>query len=149
MALLDAYVDGRVLRLLSSEEFTSELHAATAAASGPDLPTEIAALEQRRRKVRGDLESLADNPDVDPTLAALAIASFDRKIAELRARMAVPAKLQRLGRLMGISHEEWLAQPIDVRATVVSDLFRVVILPTTWRGPGFDTSSVRLERRSL
>lgn len=149
MALLDAYVDGRVLRLLSSDDFTSELHAATAAASGPDLLTEIVALQQRREKVRGDMENLADNPDVDPTLAALALSSFDRKIADLRTRMAVPAKLQRLDRLKGISHEEWLAQPIDVRATVVSDLFRVVILPTTLRGPGFDTSSVRLERRSL
>ncbi|MFJ2002196.1 recombinase family protein [Streptomyces chartreusis] len=149
MQLLDAYVDGRVLRLLASEEFGAELQAVTEAVSGADLLTEITALEQRRKKVRADLEALADNPEVDPTLAALAVASFDRKIAQLRARLAVPAKVQRLGRLKGVSREDWLAQPIEVRATIVKDLFRVVILPTTWRGPGFDTSSVRLERRPL
>jgi hypothetical protein len=28
----------------------------------------------------------------------------------------------------------------------VRALYRVVVLPATWRGPGFDTASVRLER---
>ncbi|MEV6544374.1 recombinase family protein [Streptomyces sp. NPDC051665] len=149
MALTDAYVDGRVLKLLSSEDFTKELHAATEAVGGAQLMTEITALEQRRNKVRADLEELADHPDVDPTLAVLSVASFDRKIHELRSRLAVPAKLKRLTTLAGIGREEWGALPIDVRATVVRDLFRVVILPTSRRGPGFDTSSVRLDRRSL
>ncbi|WP_234476891.1 recombinase family protein [Streptomyces sp. MBT65] len=149
MALLDAYVDGRVLKLLSSDDFKKELHAATEAVGGAQLLTEITALEQRRTKVRADLENLADHPGVDPTLAVLSVASFDRKIQELRSRLAVPAKLRRLTTLAGIGREEWGAQPIDVRATVVRDLFRVVILPTSRRGPGFDTSSVRLERRPL
>lgn len=149
LELLDAYVEGRVLRLLSSEAFAEELGKAMEAESGADLMTQITALEQRRAKVKADLQELADHPDVDPTLAVLSVASFDRKLAELRARLQVPAKLRRLADVAGIGRGEWKAKHIDVRSTVVSDLFRIVILPTSWRGPGFDPSSVRLERRSL
>lgn len=149
MALLDAYVEGRVLKLLSSEPFAEELDKVMEDANGPEVLTQITALEARRRKVQADLEALADHPDVDVSLALLSVASFDRKIAELQARLAVPAKVQRLGTARGISREEWEGRPVDVRATIVKDLFRVVVLPTTWRGPGFDTSSVRLERRPL
>ncbi|MEU9379986.1 recombinase family protein [Streptomyces sp. NPDC048279] len=149
LPLLDAYVEGRVLRLLSSDEFTEELRKVAVSADGPELLTEITALEQRRDKVRADLENLADHPDVDPTLAMLAAASFDRKISELRARMAVPAQLRRLTTVAGMGREEWSALPVDVRAAVVGDLFRVVVLPTKQRGPGFDPSSVRVTRRAL
>ncbi|NEB00642.1 recombinase family protein [Streptomyces sp. SID13726] len=151
MALLDAYIDGRVLRLLSSEDFLRELRKAMAPEGGDasSLLTEITALEKRREQEKARLESLADHPDVDGSLVVLAIASFDRKIVALRARLAVPAKLNRLTKLVGIGREDWLARPIDVRSAVVKDLFRVVILPTELRGPGFDTSSVRLERRPL
>lgn len=149
LALLDAYVEGRVLRLLSSKRFAEELHRAVQSEGGTDLQTQVTALERRRDKTSKELEDLAEHPDVDPTLAMLAIASFDRKIAELRAQMATSAKLRRLGRLTRMSREEWSGLPVDVRATVVQDLFRVVILPTSRRGPGFDPSSVRLERNPL
>ncbi|MEU3256090.1 recombinase family protein [Streptomyces sp. NPDC006997] len=149
LALLDAYVEGKVLKLLSSPRFATELRQAVEDESGTDLQTQITALEKRRDKTREDLEALADHPDVDPTLAVLSVASFDRKIAELRAQMATSGKLRRLTRVMGMSREEWADEPVDVRATVVRDLFRVVILPTSWRGPGFDPSSVRMERCPL
>lgn len=149
VALLDAYVEGRVLRLLQSEQLAAELERAVGDASGSDLRTEITALEQRRDATREKIEELADHPDVDVTLALLSLSSFDRRIAELQAQAALSAKLRRLTRLAGLSREDWSAQPIDVRATVVKDLYRVVILPTALRGPGFDTSGVRLERRPL
>lgn len=149
LELLDAYVQGHVLRLLSSEAFTEELNRTMEAASGADLMTEITALEQRRDKVSAELEELADHPDVDARLAMLSVASFERKLADLRAQLDVPARLRRLADVAGIDRTQWLSRHIDVRSTVVADLFRVVILPTSWRGPGFDPSSVRLERRSL
>ncbi|MGW1324773.1 recombinase family protein [Streptomyces antibioticus] len=149
LELLDAYVDGRVLRLLSDEAFAQELHAAAEAENATDLVTQITALEKRRDKTKADVEALADNPEVDLTLALQAVASFDRKIAELRSQMRMPVQVQRLQRVAGISRSEWRALPVDVRSTVVSDLFRIVILPTSQRGPGFDPSSVRLERRPL
>lgn len=149
LALVDAYVEGRTLRLLADERFSVELHRAIADESGTDLQTQVTALEQRRDKTREDLEQLADHPEVDATLALLSLSSFDRKIAELRAQMATSAKLRRLARMAGMGREEWAAQPVDVRSAVVQDVFRVVILPTSWRGPGFDPSSVRLDRRPL
>lgn len=59
--------------------------------------------------------------------------------------MMVEARLLR--RVAGISREAWDAEPVDVRAEVVRALFRVIVLPATWRGPGFDPASVRLERK--
>ncbi|MFE3858453.1 recombinase family protein [Streptomyces griseorubiginosus] len=149
VALLDAYVEGRVLRLLQSKELAAELDRAISTAGGAELQTQITALEQRRETTRAELEALADHPDVDVTLAMLSLSSFDRKIAELQAQATVSAKLRRLTRVAGLSREDWSAQPIDVRTTVIRDLYRVVILPTALRGPGFDTSGVRLDRRPL
>ncbi|MEW2570517.1 recombinase family protein [Streptomyces sp. NPDC047070] len=149
LELLDAYVEGRTLRLLSDKRFAVELDRAVSDESGTDLQTQITALEQRRNKTREDLKNLADHPDVDVTLALQGLASFDRKIDELRSRMAVSRKLRRLTQMVGMSREDWAAQPVDVRSAVVQDLFRVVILPSARRGPGFDPSSVRLTRHPL
>ena len=149
VALLDAYVEGRVLRLLQSKRLAAELSRAISDVGGAELQTQITALEQRRDTTRKELEELADHPEIDATLAMLSLSSFDRKIAELQAQAAMSAKLRRLTSLTGLSLEEWADLPIDVRATVVKDLYRVVILPTAQRGPGFDTSSVRLERSPL
>lgn len=146
--LLDAYVEGRVLQLLASPRFAEQLHASLDQ-STPDLAEEIRALEERKKQTRRQLEGLADNPEVDPALALMAVSSFDRKITELRGRIAASAQTLRLARLVGVSREEWQEESIDTRSAVVSDLFRVVVLPATWRGPGFSPSSVRLERRSL
>lgn len=148
LELLDAYVEGRVLQLLNSPRFAEQLHS-TLDQSTPDLAGEIRALEERKKQTRRQLEALADNPDVDPALALMALSSFDRKIGELRSRIAASGRMHRLARLVGITREEWQEESIDTRSAVVSDLFRVVVLPATWRGPGFSPSSVRLERRSL
>jgi DNA invertase Pin-like site-specific DNA recombinase len=148
LELLDAYVEGRVLQLLGSPRFAEQLHASFDQ-SAPDLGGQIRALEERKAQTRRQLEELADNPDVDPALALMAISSFDKKIAELRSRVAASGRIHRLARLVGITREEWRGESIDTRSAVVSDLFRVVVLPATWRGPGFSPSSVRLERRSL
>lgn len=143
---LDAYVKGRVLRLLNTPEFVDELHASD---SQPAIGAEIAELERRKRQTREQLEELADHEDLDPTILALSLASFTRKIDALRARMATTSRRRLLLRMAGISPEEWDAEPIDVRSATVQALYRVVILPATWHGPGFDPASVRLERKPL
>lgn len=149
LKLLDAYAEGRTLRLLADQRFAVELDRAIADESGTDVQTQITALEQRQITTREDLKNLADHPEVDATLALLSLASFDRKIAELRAQMARSTKLRRLTQMAGIGREDWAALPVDVRSTVIRDVFRVVILPTSRRGPGFDPSSARLERQPL
>jgi DNA invertase Pin-like site-specific DNA recombinase len=142
---LDRYIEGRVLRLLSDKRFIAELHADD---EQPGVAGEIAALERRKRESQEQLENLADHEAVDPVLVARSLASFDRKIVALRAQVATSARRRLLLRMVGMGREAWDAEPIDVRAATVQALFRVVILPATWRGPGFDPASVKVLRRS-
>lgn len=145
---VDAYVQGRLLGLLQDERFAAELRAVMEAGT-PGISTQITELEERKRKKAAQLEELADDPDLDPVLAMRALASFDRRLAALRAQLTVSAELRTVQRCVGMTREEWLAEPVDVRATVVKSLYRVIILPTSRRGPGFDPSSVRMMRRRL
>ncbi|WP_228989460.1 recombinase family protein [Streptomyces sp. DH8] len=139
----DAYVSGRALRLLNSPELMAEL---AARAEDPGRADELAALERRRDTVRQQIESLADHPDVDAGLALVGLASLEKKIKELRAQLGASAEHRLLGRMVGITPEQWDATPIDIRATTVRILFGVILLPTTRRGPGFDTDAIRVVR---
>ncbi|MFD3654379.1 recombinase family protein [Streptomyces sp. NPDC058620] len=140
---VDAYVSGQAVALLNDPRFVAEL---TATAEDPGLAQEIAALEQRRAAVRRQLEDLANNPDVDAALAFTALASFDTKIRAARDQLASSATHRLLGRMAGITPAQWEATPVDVRSATVRALYGVVLLPTTLRGPGFDTDAVRVVR---
>lgn len=144
MRHLDEYVTGRVLRRLSEPGFITALQADS---EQPGLGAEIAALERRKVADTAVLEELADHPDVDPALLVRGLASYDRKIAQLRAQMAATSQQRLLARMAGVTRGQWDAEPIDVRAETVRALFRVTVLPVTRRGPGFDPASVRVERR--
>lgn len=144
IAHLDAYVSGRVLRRLNEPGFIAAVHADT---DKPGLGAEITALERRKAEVKAVLEDLADHPDVDLGFQAKALASYDRKIKQLRDQLARSTEQRLLARMAGITRAQWDAEPIDVRAETVRALFRVVVLPATRKGPGFDPSSVRVTRR--
>jgi DNA invertase Pin-like site-specific DNA recombinase len=141
---LDAYVEGRVLRRLNEPEFLEGLHAD---AEQPGIGAEIATLERRKAEARQQLENLADFPEVSPELVVKSLASFDRRIADLRQQMAATSRERLLRRMAGFTRQEWTSEPLDVRAETVRALFRIVVLPATWRGPGFDPESVRIVRR--
>jgi len=145
---VDGYVQGKVLRLLQDKRFAVEFRAA-AGAGAPGISAQIAELEERKRKQAARLDELADDPDLDPVLAMRALASFDRKLAALRAQLGASAEQRAVERCLGMTREEWLDEPVDVRSTVVRSLFRVLILPTSRRGPGFDPESVQMIRRPL
>lgn len=145
---VDAFVDGKVLGLLNDPRFLTELHALDGD-EGKSISAEIAELERRKRQTKEQLDNLAKNPDIDITMALTGLASFDKEIAELRLKLTATAKQRRLARVVGYSWEQWKGEPVNVRSEVVRDLYRVVILPTERRGPGFDPASVRLERRPL
>jgi site-specific DNA recombinase len=142
---LDAYVEGRVLERLNEPRFLDAVHSEK---TDPGIGVEIANLRRRRDEARGQLENLADHPEVSADLVARSLASFDRKIAELRNRQSTTARHRLLVRMAGMTLEQWRDEPLDVRAETVRALFRVKVLPATWRGPGFDPASVRMERRS-
>jgi hypothetical protein len=147
VALLDAYVEGRTVKLLNDPRLAREVFDADEAGA-VGVGAEIAALERRKAKARKQLETLADHPEIDAGLVARSLASFDQRIDELRGQLAATSERRLVTRLLGVSQEQWDAEPVDVRAVVVRTLFRVLIDPTR-RGPGFDPSSVRVLRRPL
>ena len=144
LELLDAYVEGRVLALLQDETFLAELHA-----SDPSVAQEIAELERRKAAAAKQLEDLVDHPDVDPGVLARSLAGFTRKIAELRNRAEVSERRRLLRQFAGIDREAWEDLPVDIRSSVVAATYRVTVLPSQQRGPGFDPSAVRMERLPL
>lgn len=144
MRMLDAYVEGRVWRLLNDERFLAELESAD-----PSVAVEIAELERRKDAARKQLEDLVNQPGVDVGLVAKSLAGFDQKIGELRGRAASSERRRLLRRVAGLSREEWAELPVDTRASVVAATYRVTVLPTALRGPGFDTSAIRMERLPL
>lgn len=141
---LDRYVSGAVVRRLNDPELLASLNADN---GDPGVAEEITALERRKAATREQLENLADLPEaVDPALLARSLASFDRRIGELKARLATSSRARLLSQMVGITAEAWEATPLDVRSATVAAVYRVTVLPATWRGPGFDPNSVRLER---
>lgn len=144
VAHLDAYVSGRVVALLNDPAFLRELDAAD-----PSVAGEIAELERRRAQVAQQLEDLVDHPEVDPGVLVRSLANFDRRIQQLRDQAAVSERRRLLRRVAGISREDWEGLPVDVRSSVVRATYRIVVLPTGKRGPGFDPNSVRMERLPL
>lgn len=143
---LDGYVVGRVLRVLNDPRFLVDVYNQDA---HPELGAEIVALEERRKNLAAQIENAADDPDVDPLLAMKSLASYDRKIVELRRALAVTSDRRKLARMAGATLEQWGAEPIDIRSWTVKALFRVVVLPATWRGRGFDPKCIDLQRKPL
>ena len=142
--LLDSYVEGRVLRVLNDRAFIAEV-----TAPEPSVAPEIEQLQRRRAATERQLESLADDETLDPGLLARALAGFDRRIAQLRARQVVSDRRRMLQRMAGMSAGDWRDLPVDVRSETVRALFRVVVLPSRRRGPGFDPDAVQLDRLPL
>ncbi len=143
---LERYVEARTLVLLNSRPLLDELQAG---AEDPDAAEELADLERRKRETEKQLEELAEFEDVDPVLAMRSVASFGRKITALRERLAASSRQRLVARMVGYTQEQWEDEPMDNRAAVVRALWRVVVYPTTRRGPGFDTAAVKLTRRPL
>lgn len=136
---LDAYIEGRAVRRLNDRKFIAALYDES---EQPGVLADIAALQRRKAETQATLEELADHPEVSAGPLVKALASFDRKIAKLRAQRAASARHQLLAKMAGITREQWDATPIDIRSATVAALFEVTILPATWRGPGFDPASV-------
>lgn len=145
-AHLDGYVEGIALQLLQDPRLAEELHAS---AESDGTLQEIGELERRRLDTRRQIESIADHPGLDAGLALAAVASYDQRIAKLRAQLKAATADKALLRLLGISAEDWQAEPLEVRSSTVRTLLRVVVMPTTRRGPGFDPAAVRIEKRRL
>lgn len=144
---LDAYIVGRTLALLNSSRFLRELDSGSD--DGPSVSMQIAAVQRRRAETQAKLENLADFPDLDPAVIAASLASFDRKVRQLRNELAASAQHRILVRMAGVTQEQWAREPIEVRSATVKALWRITILPTARKGPGFDPACIDLRRRTL
>jgi hypothetical protein len=144
MRHLDAYMEGRTVRLLQDPAFLAQLGDGE---GRPDVAGQITALERRRADVQAQLDALADHPEVDVTAALVGLGGIQRRLQELRQQVAMSAEDRLVARLAGVTREQWDAEPVDVRAATIHALWDVEILPATHRGPGFSPSSVRVERR--
>ena len=148
---LDAYIDGRTLRLLNSADFVKELAARQQGAHGdsPKIAAQLVAVRARKLENEAKLRRLADNPSLDPEVLVDAIASYDRKIKELEGQLNAGRRTGVLGRVANISREAWLREDITIRSEVVGALFRIIAYRSGQRGPGFDSSTIKLVRKQL
>lgn len=137
---VDRYVVTAVLELLADPEFMDEV------ARPPEtgVAMQINALTARKKAAEQQLANLAD-VDVDPALIVQSLASFDRRIRELRGQMELTARRRLLLDHAGLSREEWKGLPLDTQRALVAACFRVTIIATGRRGPGFDPESVDLD----
>lgn len=149
MANLDAYLDGRMLKVLNSKAFLRQLEkqAQAKAEATPNYAAQIAVLKTSKTEKEKQLKNLADHPSLDPAVAVMALESFDQKIRELQDKQAAVTRTGLLGRLARISVEGWHREDMAVRSEAVAMLYRVIVYRTSQRGPGFDASTIKLVRR--
>lgn len=136
---LDAYVEGWVLSLLQDSE---TLIGRLSVPANAGYLRELTALEARRAETEERLKSLVDHPSLSPDVLVLSLEGFDRRIAELRERMATTSRSSLLAKYHGIDRDQWAALPLETRRTLVAATCRVVVRASGRRGPGFDESTV-------
>jgi hypothetical protein len=138
---LDAFVVGAVLELLNNPEFVAGLSAGGDAGGA----AEVNALVTRKAEVEAQLRNLADHPNLRPELLLASLESFDRRIAEIRDRMAVSARRRLLLQYAGITRRAWDDLALEVRRSIVAALFRISVKRSTRPGPAFDPERVTLD----
>lgn len=141
VAHVDAYVKGWVVRLLNDKDFIAK----QAAGDSSGLATQIAVLQGRKTEVEEQLRTLADHPNLKPDLLLATLAGFDERIGELRSRIGLSSRARLITEHAGLTAGQWEALPLGTRRGLVAATYRVTILPTGRRGPGFDPDSVQLD----
>lgn len=137
MRHLDAYVSRRTWIRLSRHD-----NPAAHVSDRPGLALEIATLAEARADIAAKIADPAQ-PHVDLLLQRLD--ALERRLAVLReTTVADSARLRLLATHRGVAWEEFLALPLGTRRALISALFRIEILASTHRGPGFHREDVRM-----
>jgi DNA invertase Pin-like site-specific DNA recombinase len=134
---LDAYVEGAVVTLLADPRVRQAL---LPKVSGY-LAEELQRMEERR------VRKIAEFADDDSPLAAdvlrVTVGKIDARIGEIRAELSRASASHVLDGLFGVSVEEFAGLPLSRRRAAARALLRVTVGKSR-KGPGFETSSVRL-----
>lgn len=136
---LDAYVSARVVRLLNDPR-QPEGQLPVRADDAPEW--------EALTRERADTEALAADYVKSAGRTRLLLARLDRidaRIAELRDRESADARSRLLGSYRGIAAEGFRDLPLDVRRALTAASYRITVLPSSKRGPGFRTEDVRLD----
>lgn len=142
-AHLDAYVDGAMVELANDPRVRRRM----ASPVSQDLILKLRQAEEHKRAV---LERAAEQ-DVDPQTAAdmlaVTVTALNRRIDDLREQIRSMQGSNALDGLWGMDLERWRQLPLSRRRAAIAATLRVVVHPSTRRGPGFDESSVELRAR--
>jgi DNA invertase Pin-like site-specific DNA recombinase len=138
---LDDFVGGAAVKLLSNPKFLAGL----AGRQEPGEAAEINALVERKAQTEEQLRNLADHPNLHPDLLLASLESFDRRIDEIRDRMATTARRKLLLRYAGIAPSAWDDLELGVRRSIIGALFRVRVKRAAHRGADFNTDRVLLD----
>lgn len=138
---VDAYVAEWVVELLGDDDFIAGLSAGDDSA----LAAQIGVLQGRKAEAEGQLAALADHPNLKPDLLLATLARFDERIAELRAQIGLSARARLITDHSGLTPAGWEALSLSTKRGLVAATYRVTIVPTGRRGPGFDPDGVQLD----
>ena len=136
----DRFVIGAVLEMLNDSEFIAGLSKGTDAGGA----AEVNALATRKAEVERQLKNLVDHPNLRPDLLLASLESFDRRIAQVRDRMALSARRRLLLTYAGLTHKAWEALPLEIRRSLITALFKVTVKPAGRKGEPFNSDRLIL-----
>lgn len=139
VGLLDAYTGRRVVARLSRHD-----NPVPRAPQQPGLAAEFTTLTEARAGLAMKVTDPAQ-PHLDLLLARLD--ALDVRLARLREATGGAARGQLIAAHQGITWEQWEAEELGVRRSLVAACFKVEVLPASHRGPGFRPEDVRLTPR--
>jgi site-specific DNA recombinase len=134
--LLDRYVSRMVWERLNDER-----NPAGRVPEHPGLAAQFRALTDARADLA---ERVADPDQPHLTLLLRRLDAVDTQITRLRAASRNTARSRLLATYQGISWKDFEALPLATRRALIEATFRIVVLPATRHGPGFNPDDVRM-----
>jgi transcriptional regulator with XRE-family HTH domain len=140
----DEYVTGEVIRVLNMPGTLDSIRAAHREGE-QDQGESIAALQVRRKEAEAKLANLADHPGIDPELLARSLASFDRRISQLRELQELSEGWRLLDERRGVTRDEWPTLGLKGRRQLITMLLaKVRLMPVSASEGEFDPATVEL-----
>ena len=132
---LDEYVIGYCIEFLSRAP-------APKGADGEDWPAKLRQLKELRLR---RIDEFAADDDAESDIIKATIKRIDGQIADVRSRMAAAAAPDVFEGVWGIDRKGWDRLGLDRQRRLVAAICSVKVFPQR-RGPGFDKSTVKLDR---